>query len=326
MVIGMDVGTTFTAALATIGGSTASRQTGYGQVVYNVLTGIMAFFLLVPFAGAVEEFIASGGAGNAQVALVSFHTLFNTIGVVLVLPFAGLFARLIERLVPERGPPLLRNLDDRLLHDPASAVAAAAATVREIAARLTGIVCELLGGTRPDRRIETGLRAVVEALEATRVYLGRIRTQPEQELLHGRHLAAVHALDHLIRLAHRCSQTTRIEMLQHDPELRELSGLVHDEAGEFLHQDDLETVERQLDSLRARLTHKHYEYRESTVEKAAQQLVSPDTTLRRLDAIRWLHRVTYHFWRIIHHLRQTAETGPAVAEAVDVETIIEEDL
>ena len=35
MVIGMDVGTTFTAYLATIGGSTAMRQTGYAHVIYK---------------------------------------------------------------------------------------------------------------------------------------------------------------------------------------------------------------------------------------------------------------------------------------------------
>ena len=326
MVIGMNIGTTFTAALATIGGSTASRQTGYGQVVYNVLTGIMAFFLLGPFTSVADQFIAAGGPGNAQIALVSFHTLFNTLGVILVLPLAGPFARLIVRLVPERGPPLLRNLDDRLLRDPASAVTAAAATVHDIAARLMDILSELLAGTSRSGRIETGLTSVGEALETTRAYLGRIRTEPTQQSQHSRHLAAVHALDHLIRLAHRCGQTARIDMLHKDPELRELAALLRDAADDFPEQDDLEAAERQLDGLRARLRRQHYEYRESTVEKAAQQLVSADATLLRLDAIRWLHRVTYHYWRIVHHLRRTGEKVPVTAESLDVESIIEEDL
>jgi phosphate:Na+ symporter len=312
--------------LATVGGSTASRQRGYGRVVYNILTGIMAFFLLVPFAGAVEPFIAAGGRGNAEIALVSFHTLFNTIGVILVLPFAGSFARLIERIVPERGPPLLRNLDDRLLHDPASAVSAAAATVRAISARLTEIVCELLEPAGPGSRTETALHSVGEALETTRVYIGRIRTQPEQERLHGRHLATVHALDHLIRLTHRCGQTVRTATLRDDPQLRSLSGILREETAKLLQQDDLEISERRLDELRGELRRKRHEYRESTVEQAAQQLVSPDTTLHRLDAIRWLHRVTYHFWRIAHHIRRAAETGPIAAETADVEAMIEEDL
>ena len=54
MVIGMDIGTTFTAALATVGGSTAARQTGFAHVIYNVLTGVMAFVLLGPFIALME--------------------------------------------------------------------------------------------------------------------------------------------------------------------------------------------------------------------------------------------------------------------------------
>jgi phosphate:Na+ symporter len=115
-------------------------------------------------------------------------------------------------------------------------------------------------------------------------------------------------------------------MLQADPELRNLSGTLGEVAEDFLQGEDLESAEQQLDSLRTRFRRKHYEYRESTVEKAAQQLVSPDATLRRLDAIRWLHRVTYHFWRIVHHIRRTAETGPAVTEPGDEEMVIEEDI
>ena len=48
LVIGMNVGTTFTAVLATIGGSTAMRQTGFAHVVYNLVTGAIAFLLLGP--------------------------------------------------------------------------------------------------------------------------------------------------------------------------------------------------------------------------------------------------------------------------------------
>ena len=40
--------TTFTAALATVGGSTATRRISFAHVIYNVLTDIMAFILLIP--------------------------------------------------------------------------------------------------------------------------------------------------------------------------------------------------------------------------------------------------------------------------------------
>ena len=112
MVIGMDVGTTFTAALATLGGTTATRRTGLSHVIYNVLTGIMAFLLLTPFALLVHPLLAQG---EDQIALVAFHTAFNTLGVILVLPFAKQFANLVTALIPERGPRLTRHLGSELL-------------------------------------------------------------------------------------------------------------------------------------------------------------------------------------------------------------------
>ena len=54
MVIGMDVGTTATAAMATIGGNAAARRTGFAHVIYNSMTGIGAFALLTPFMLAVN--------------------------------------------------------------------------------------------------------------------------------------------------------------------------------------------------------------------------------------------------------------------------------
>ena len=57
------------------------------------------------------------GRGNAQIGLVAFHSFFNFLGVLLILPLTRLFARLIRRLVPEEGAPLADRLDDRLLSD-----------------------------------------------------------------------------------------------------------------------------------------------------------------------------------------------------------------
>ena len=65
-----------------------------------------------------------------HLALVAFHTTFNVLGVVIVLPFTRPFARLMTRLVPERGPDLTARLDTNLLGDPAAATLALAGTLR----------------------------------------------------------------------------------------------------------------------------------------------------------------------------------------------------
>jgi len=286
MVIGMDVGTTFTAVLATLGGSTASRQTGYAHVVYNLLTGTLAFFLLGPFALAVDPWVSGGNAGDAQIALVAFHTTFNTLGVLLVLPFTGLFARLIIRLVPERGPPLLRRLDDRLLRDPAAAVDAVVAAIRDIAALLVGILLDLLD-PRNRRPIEAArFAAAEEALEATRTFAEQIRTDPTNQQAHWRHLASVHALDHLLRLSRRCAQEARIEVLRTEARLQRLARVLHGAAAKLLEDEDPAIQEDRLDRLRDLLRDQRRHYRDRMVASAVQQHITANTALRRLDSVR----------------------------------------
>ena len=316
MVIGMDVGTTCTAVLATIGGSTTARRTGYGHVIYNLMTGTLAFFLLTPFAATVGPWIGEGVAGNAQISLVAFHSTFNAVGVLLVLPFTRPFANLIVRLVPERGPPLLRRLDLRLLRDPLAAVDATTATIRDIFNELTSILLDLLDPEKEAPTNRERLVAVVEALQATRDYVEQIRTDPSDKQAHWRHVAAMHALDHLLRLSHRCSQEARVEVLQSEARLCRLARVLYGAASSYLGQKELPAAERRFDRLRALLREQRHIYRARMVEAAAQRRISADTTLRRLDSVRWLHRVAYHLWRILHHLgRAEVEVPPKPEES-----------
>ena len=50
LVIGMKIGTTMTAVMATIGHSAAAKRTGFSHVIYNLMTAVIALFLINPFA------------------------------------------------------------------------------------------------------------------------------------------------------------------------------------------------------------------------------------------------------------------------------------
>lgn len=328
MVIGMDIGTTFTAALATIGGSTATRQTGFAHVIYNTMTGILAFILLGPFSGFVDTFISTGGPGSAQISLVAFHTAFNVLGVLLVLPFARPFARLIVKIVPERGPPLLQRLDEHLLSDPASAVDAAIATIRDILVSIIGIMRELLDPKKGVHFDATQIRSVDEALAETYRFVEKIRTDSSQKSVHNRHLATVHALDHLVRLSHRCTQIDRIETLRSESRLHRLSKLLRDTIMPLLEHPVSSLEEGQLERVHSIFLKQRGVYRDRIVEHSARQRMSAHTALERLDSIRWLHRVAYHLWRIEHHLHLAKEAGKEAPDQSDtrkLELDVEED-
>ena len=305
MVIGMDVGTTFTAVLASVGGSTAMRQTGYAHVIYNLMTGIMAFALVGFYTTAVMPLLPDGNAGNAQVALVAFHSMFNILGVILVLPFTKTFADFIARVVPERGPVLTEKLDDQLIADPHAAVDSAAATAKVIADDLFHILADLLDPHLRDDAEQERLDALNRALDRTRLYLAQVNTQPDHTNAHTRHVAIMHALDHLTRLSVRCKNSDPLKVRKGDPRLRRLARVLGG-AVITLRRDGLsEMTEALMDRVRCLMRDQRRSYRQGVIIRASQGRIAPDEAVARMDSIRWLHRSAYHVWRIVHHVRQS---------------------
>lgn len=322
MVIGMDVGTTVTAALATLGGSTAARRTGLSHVIYNVLTGFMAFALLGPFTALVAP-LAEPGEG--QVVLVAFHSGFNFLGVVLVLPFAGPFARLVERLVPERGPWLSRYLDKRLLEDPDAAVDAASATVAEIFQAQCRFLETHMSATAPRGNDRTTLRSSAAAIAELRGFVAAIPPGPPESPRARRMASALHALDHEGRLQARCMQENRIATLATDARLRRLRALLGALAREVASNGDGAVLERRLNRLRRILRRKRSAYRRHILDCASTGDVDGEVAVARLDAVRWLHRVSYHLWRVQHHLNRVDRASKAVSHRLEMAVEMLED-
>lgn len=307
MVIGMDVGTTFTAALATLGGSVGSRRTGYAHVIYNVLTGALAFALLTPLTQLIDVFL---GITDPQIALVAFHTSFNVLGVVAIIGFTSQFERLVVWLVPERGPVLTARLDDRLLSDAAAAIDAAAATSRQMGDALFSVVVDQLAGGEP-RSIEQRLASVAVAQDETSRFVEDIRSDPTSPTVHQRHLALFHALDHQARLYQRCGQKQRIDAIAGDDVLRGLADQLRHEVTAILEHEDDEKCEKRIDVLRRLLREEHRTYRDEAIAQASLGDIEISDVTLKLDAVRWLHRVTYHIWRILYHqLRAESDAPP----------------
>lgn len=324
VVIGMNVGTTFTAILATLGGSTAMRRTGLAHVVYNVVTALGALALLTPFAALIA---AGPWANEPSLALVAFHTAFNVVGVALALPLAGPFARLIERLVPEEPDSVARRLDRRLLKDPAAAMDAAAGAVDHLAREGFALARSRLEDgrrrRRPDpaeaERMERGVAALQDFLEQGAAAEG-------DAAAHRRLEAALHAMDHLSRLAGRCAQTERVAPLAEDARLARLGAVAAEAVRRALADDDISAHEARLDRVRRLLRREREGVRTRTVAAAAGHGLTPEAAIARLDAVRWLHRTVYHLWRIAHHLGRLREPAPEPTStmALGVETVRDE--
>jgi len=84
-VIGANVGTTSTAALAVIGATANAQRVAAAHVMFNMLTGAMALLLLNPLMGLIEQLRLTLGLDHSiATSLALFHTLFNILGVLML--------------------------------------------------------------------------------------------------------------------------------------------------------------------------------------------------------------------------------------------------
>ncbi len=110
MVIGANVGTTITVLLGSLGGIEAKKRVSVSHLIFNLVTGAVAFAAIQPLSWLVSRFFDT--ATNSVMALALFHTLFNILGVLLFLPFIGMLARFLIKSFPDHREILtvfLRN-------------------------------------------------------------------------------------------------------------------------------------------------------------------------------------------------------------------------
>ncbi len=307
LVIGMDIGTTVTSLMATIGGTVGAKRTGVSHVVYNLMTAVLALLLIVPYSQAWGLISVNGLADNAAIALVGFHTLFNTLGVILILPFARPFARLIEKLIPEKTTQHTQRLDPQLLQHPEQALTAVQDTLIELS---HGLLRELhiLMSNQPQKASDSELQQLQQDLDQTQTYLDRIHLRQAQSHLWKRLVSMIHLLDHLQRLHERSEEESdRAEASKKFPILSKFSNRLerdivllqhHLQKGEW---NEAVKSTRQLYHFIRQDTEG---YRHKMVQRMGAGELSADQCRDSLEAIRWMERVSKHLYRISYHLEK----------------------
>lgn len=97
-VLGANVGTCVTAWFASIGGNRIGKQVAMAHLLINI-AGLMAFY---PFLTVLSEWIAASDMSHyAQIA--HFQTGFNLVSALVLLPFCGAIARMVNFLLPVSG-------------------------------------------------------------------------------------------------------------------------------------------------------------------------------------------------------------------------------
>ncbi len=157
LAFGANIGTCVTALLASLGKPREALQAAGVHVLFNVLGVVVWLGFIDQLAGWVVAIspVAEGLSGVDRLAaetprqIANAHTLFNISNTVLFLPFAGLFGKVVERLIPKRPIPdsLLvrpRYLDDELFRTPTLAIDRARLEVLHMGDRVRAMMTEVL--------------------------------------------------------------------------------------------------------------------------------------------------------------------------------------
>ncbi|MFH1804852.1 MAG: Na/Pi cotransporter family protein [Pseudomonadota bacterium] len=131
LIFGANIGTCFTALLATIGKNRDALRTAMAHVIFNVV-GVLIWLPFIPeLAEFVRDISPDAGASISEIPrqIANAHSIFNIANVVLMIGLVPWIARGIEKILPSRDvadPPLdptPRYLDVGVLETPAVALA-----------------------------------------------------------------------------------------------------------------------------------------------------------------------------------------------------------
>lgn len=166
LVLGENIGTTITAILASLGANTCAKRAAYAHTIFNVL-GVLWITALFPFyirfvtavVGHDPATMVMDGTTpvfpHILAGIAAVHSGFNIINTLLFLPFMSLLAKLVTRLVPEKGTqeiPHLVYLDVRMLDTPALGIEQSRREVLfmgESVLKMMGWLREILASTQP---------------------------------------------------------------------------------------------------------------------------------------------------------------------------------
>lgn len=319
LVIGQSIGTATTSAIAAVGASTPAKRTAVAHVLFNVSAGTLALLVLPAFIRIADFQATRPNPPDAALLLAAFHTTFTFLGLVVLLPMTGPYARLVERLVPRRRPRLAENLDRTVSAVPAVALEASRRTVGRVVALLADTASSMLDPMRARRRSE-GLIEAQEALEESSRFLGQIRPTFEGGDA-PRHVSVLHALDHAARLLETLEEPRRVMLFGEYENLRDAVAKLREALRTPAVADDGAFADREADRL-GEISRGIAEIRKAEriaiLNHTATGRVAPVDALERIEDLRWIDRVAYHLWRAVHHLQsQTTGKPESAAETYE---------
>lgn len=320
LIIGQNIGTATSSALAAIGASTTAKRLALAYVLFKLIAALIAI-IAFPFTTALMRVFAASVDG--MTLLAAYHTAYNLVGVAVLLPATQWFTRVVERLLPSKQTALERALDPNALASPVIAVETARRVVADVLTTTTASISATLSNEGGASAQNTP--AAAAALEEVQDFLSKLKAPPETEAERLRMTSTLHALDHTSRLvemmaagelpsaegpegpedlraAELCAQTLRAAQTIGSSITSEcalsaqaapIGWKMSPEVAAAL--AEMEGVARELDALQR-------SHRTATLASVAPGKLTAAEALAQIDAVGRLDRIAHHAWRAAAHL------------------------
>ena len=111
LAIGANIGTTITAILGAISANIAGKRLAAAHVIFNIATALVAIGLLTPLANLVNYLAHLIGILETDftLKLSLFHTIFNVLGVLIMIPFIKKLENFLVKYFKEKA---IKDVDE----------------------------------------------------------------------------------------------------------------------------------------------------------------------------------------------------------------------
>ena len=168
LAIGSNVGTTITAILGALSANVAGRRLAGAHLIFNLVTGIIAIIFihqLIQIVAATTSFLGIA-EDDYTLKLATFHTFFNLIGVVVMMPFIRVLVTWLERIFVEKeevaGVSQPLYVQDAALHLPDTALKAIVKENIHLGGNVLSILCQAMNLLREDLLSTRKIEEIVE--------------------------------------------------------------------------------------------------------------------------------------------------------------------
>lgn len=300
LVIGANLGTTSTAALAVIGATPNAKRIATAHVLFNLLTGLVGLILLIGLAdlinrsNLIEQF-------DMVILLALFHTLFNALGVAIMWPITTPMVTMLKKRFrrPEQDEATPRFLDKNILETPPLAIEAMTRELSRVSVMTTALAKESLSAELSDRnRVQLQVENINKLISKIGKFNQKLAQQDLSEasseilpsaMRMARYFNEIARLSHLIvdyseRFARVSDSNTQRDIY----ELKEITSEMLDAAAV---DDDKMTSASDSRAVLHSLERKYQKVKQHILDAMLETRLSPEEGTNLLDSLSHIHRL-----------------------------------